>query len=162
MAVITLSEINLYTLNAIVVSSLNVSSSLWPHGLHHTRLPCPTLLLGVFSNSCLSSCWCHPTISSLVALFSACPQSFPASGSFLMSRLFTSGGQSIGVSGSASVLQWTFRVNFIYDWLVWSPCCPRDCQESSPEQQFESIYSLALSFLYGPALTSVHDYRECW
>ena len=54
--------------------------------------------------------------------------------------------------------QWTFRVGLLYDWLVLSPCCPRDSQESSPAPQFESINFLALSLLYGPALTSVHDY----
>ena len=81
-----------------------MSNSLWLHELQHTRLLCPSLSPGVCSNSCPLSWGCHPTISSLVALFSACPQSFPASGSFLMSRLFTSGGQNIGMSASASVL----------------------------------------------------------
>ena len=105
MAVITLSEINLYTLNAIVVSSLNVSSSLWPHGLQHARTAaCLSLSPEVCSNSCPLSWWCYPTISSPVTAFSFCPQSFPASGSFLMSPLFPSSGQSIGVSASASLL----------------------------------------------------------
>ena len=81
-----------------------MSNSLWPHGLQHTRLLCPTLSLGVSSNSCPSSRWCHPTISSSVIPFSSCPQSFPASGSFPMSQFFASGGQSIGASASASVL----------------------------------------------------------
>ena len=75
-----------------------VSDSLWPHGLQHARPPCPTLTPGVYPNSCLSSWWCHPTISSSIFPFSSCLQSFPASGSFLMSWLFTSGGQSIGAS----------------------------------------------------------------
>ena len=74
-------------------------NSLWPHGLQHARLPCPLPSLGTCSNSCPLSPWCHPTISSSVIPFS-CPQSFPASGSFLMSQLFTSGGQSIGASAS--------------------------------------------------------------
>ena len=78
--------------------------ALWPHGLQHARLPCPSLLAGVCSNSCPLSQWCHPTISSSVALFSSCPQSFPTFGSFPVSQLFTSGGQSIGASASASVL----------------------------------------------------------
>ena len=81
-----------------------VSDSLWPHGLQHTRLPCPSLSPGACSNSCPLSWWCHPTISSSVVPFSSCFQLFPASGSFLMSWLFTSGRQSIGVSASASVL----------------------------------------------------------
>ena len=74
------------------------------HGLQHTSLPCPALFPGVGSNSCPLSQWCHPTISSSVALFSSCPQSFLASGSFQMSWLFAWGGQSIGASSSASVL----------------------------------------------------------
>ena len=89
----------------LLLFSLQVlSDSLRPHGLQHIRLPCPSLSPGVCSNSCPLSQWCHPTISSSVACFSSCLQSFPASGSFPMSQLFTSGGQSIGVSASASVL----------------------------------------------------------
>ena len=80
--------------------------------------------------------------------------SFPASGSFPKSQLFVSGGQSIGTSTSASVLQWVFSVDLLYNWLVWSPCCPRDSQESFPAPQFESINSSVLSLLYGPAFTS--------
>ena len=82
---------------------LVMSDSLGPHGLQHTRLPCPSLSPRVCSKSCPLSQWCHPTISSSVTPFSACPQSFPALGSFQMSQFFTSGGQSIGVSASASV-----------------------------------------------------------
>ena len=81
-----------------------VSDSLWPHGLQHTRLPCPSPTPGVCSNSCLLSQWCHPTVSSSVIPFSPCLQSFPASGSFPMSQFFTSGSQSIGVSALASIL----------------------------------------------------------
>ena len=81
-----------------------VSDSLPPHGLQHARPPCPSPTPGVYSNSCPSSWWCHPTVSSSVVLFSSCLQSFPASGSFQMSLFFASGGQSIGVSASASVL----------------------------------------------------------
>ena len=81
-------------------SCLVISDSLRSHGLQHARPPCPSPTPGVYSNSCLSSRWCHPTISSSVVPFSSCPQSFPASGSFQMSQLSTSGGQSIGVSAS--------------------------------------------------------------
>ena len=105
-----------------------------------------SLSLRACSNSCPSCWWCHPTISSSVTPFSSSLQSFPASGSFPVSRLFASSSQSIGVSASASV------------GMVGSPCSPRDSQESSPAPQFESINSLALSLLYGPILTSVHDY----
>ena len=79
-------------------------SSLRPHGLQHARSPCPSPTPGVNPNSCPLSQWCHPTISSSVIPFSSCPQSFPASGSFPMSQLFASGGQSIQVSASTSVL----------------------------------------------------------
>ena len=89
-----------------------VSDSLWPHGLQHTRLPCPSPTPGAYSNSCPSSQWCHPTISSSVIPFSSCLQSFPASGSFSMSQFFTSSGQSIRVSASASVLPMN-----IQDWF---------------------------------------------
>ena len=89
-----------------------VSSSLQCHGLQHARLPCPSSSPRLCSNSRPLSQWCHPTISSSVSPFSSCPQSSPASGSFPMSRLFTSGGKSIGVSASASVLP----VN-IQDWF---------------------------------------------
>ena len=81
-----------------------MSDSLWPHESHHARPPCPSPTPRVHSNPCPLSSWCHPTISSSVVPFSSCPQSFPASGPFQMSQLFTSGGQSIGVSASKSVL----------------------------------------------------------
>ena len=88
------------------------SDSLWPHGLQHTSLPCPPLSPRVCSNSCPLSQWCHPTFSFSVVPFSSCLRSFPASGSFPMSRLFTSGSQSIGASASASI----FPMN-IQGWL---------------------------------------------
>ena len=88
----------------VIVDSHSVSDSLWPHGLQHTRLPCLSPFPGACSNSCPLSQWCYPTVSSSVAHFSSCPQSFPALGSFPMSQLFTSGGQSIGPSSSTSVL----------------------------------------------------------
>ena len=81
-----------------------MSDSLWLHGLQHSSLPSPSLSLRVCSNLCPLSWWCHPTISSSVTPFSSCHQSFPASGCFPMSRLFASGGHSIGASASASVL----------------------------------------------------------
>ena len=89
-----------------------VSNSLWPHGLQHSRPPCPSPTPGVYSNSYPLSRWCHPPISSSVVPFSSHLQSSPSSGSFQMRQFFTSGGQSIGVSASASVLP----VN-IQDWF---------------------------------------------
>ena len=79
-----------------------MSDSLWPHESQHARPPCPSQTPGVYSNSCPSSQWCHPAISSSVVPFSSCPQSLPESGSFLMSQLFAWDGQSTGVSASAS------------------------------------------------------------
>ena len=81
-----------------------VSDSSRPHGPQYARPPCPSPTSGVYSNSSPLSRWCHPTISSSVIHFSSCPQSFPASGSFQMNQLFTSGGQSTGASASPSVL----------------------------------------------------------
>ena len=100
--------------------------TLWPHGLQHSRLPCPSLSSRVCSDSCSLSQWCHQTIQPTcfsVTCFSSCPQSFPASGSFPMSQLFTSCGQSIRASASVSSFQ--FRINFLQDWLIWSPCSKR-------------------------------------
>ena len=134
------------------------SDSLWPHGLQHASSPCPSPTPGVYSNSCPSSWWCHPTISSSVVPFSSHLLAFPTSGSFLMSQLFASGGQSIGASASASVLPMNIQGWFPWDWLVGSPCCPRDSQESSPTPQFKSVNSSVVSFLHSPALTSIHDY----
>ena len=138
------------------VQSLSCVPLLWTHGLQHTRLLCPSPTPGACSNSCPLSRWCNPTVSSSVVLF--CFQSFPAWGSFQMSQLFTSGGQSIGVSASASVLpmniQWL--ISFRIDWF--DPLAVRDSQESSPTPQFKSINSSVISFLHGPILTSIHDY----
>ena len=137
-----------------------VSGSLWPRELHHTRPPCPSPTPRVYSNSCPSSWWCHPAISSSVVPFSSCPQSLPTSGSFPVSQLFAWGGQSIGVSASASVLTMNTQDWFPLGGLVGSPCSPRDSQESSPTPQFKSINSSALSFLHSPTLTSIHDHRK--
>ena len=91
-------------LNSVQFSCSVVSDSLWPHGLQHTRLPCPSPTPGACSNSCPLSQWCHPTISSSVIPFISHFQFFPASGSFQISQLFASGSQSIGISASTSVL----------------------------------------------------------
>ena len=125
--------------------------------LQHARLPRLSLSPGVCSNSCPLNQWCHPTIALSIALFSSCPQLFPASGYFPMSWLLVSGGQSIGASALASILS----VN-IQDWfpsgLTASILQFKDSQESSPASQFKSINSSELSLLYGPIFTSIHDY----
>ena len=131
--------------------------SLQPHELQHTRLLCPSPSPRVCS--CPLSQWCHPTISSSLVPFSSCPPSFPASESFPVSCLFTSGGQSIGASASTSVLpmNWIGLISFRIDWFEL-PEVLRDSQKSSPSPQFKSINFLALRLLCGPTLTSIHDY----
>ena len=110
-----------------------VSNSLWPHELQYARLPCSSPTPGACSNSCPSSQWCYPTISSSVIPFSSCLQSFPASGSFPMNQFFSSGGQSTGVSASASVLPMNTQDLFPLGWAgcitlrskgLWRVCFP--------------------------------------
>ena len=96
-----------------------MSDSLWPHELQHARPPCPSPTPGVHPNSCPLSRWCHPTISSSVIPFFSCFQSFPASGFSPMSQLFTSGGLSIGVSASASVLPMNTQDWSPLGWTGW-------------------------------------------
>ena len=128
-----------------------MSDSLRPHKSQHARPPCPSPTPGVHSDSSPLSQWCHPAISSSVIPFFSYPQSLPASESFPMSQLFTWGGQSTGVSALASSLPKKSQ--------GWSPCSPRDSQDSSPTPQFKSISSLTLSFLHSPTLTSIHSYQ---
>ena len=135
-----------------------VSDSLQPHGLQHVRPPCPSPTPRACSNSCPSTWWCHPTISSSVIPFSSYLQSFQASGSFPMSQFFTSGGQSSGVSASASV----FLMN-IQDWFSLGLTGLISLQSKGLSRvfaalQLKSINSSALSFLHSPTLTSIHDY----
>ena len=136
-----------------------VSSSLWPHGLQHSRLPHPSPSPGVCSNSSPLNWWCHPTISSSVAPFSSCPQSFPASVSSPVSWLFASGGQSIVASASASVLPMN-----IQDWfpfrMDWLDLLAVQGTLKSLLQHHSSKASIVgrLAFFYGSALTSIHDY----
>ena len=97
-----------------------VSDSLWPYESQHARPSCPSPIPGVYPNSCRSSQWCHPAISSSAIPFSSCPQSFPASGSFLMSQFFASCGQSVGVSASTSVLPMNIQDWFPLRWTLKS------------------------------------------
>ena len=109
-----------YVILMLLLFSCSVlSSSLQPHGLQHPSLPCLSLFPGASSNSFPLSRWCHPTISSSVVPFSSCPQSFPTSGSFQMSQLFASGGQSTGVSASTSVLPINTQDWFPLGWTGW-------------------------------------------
>ena len=134
-----------------------MSNSSQPYGLQHTRLPCPSLSPGVCSNSNPLNWWFHPTISSSVTLFSF-PQSFPATGSFTMSWLFSSGGQSIGASASAPVLSMS-----IQHWFLLRLTCLISLQSKGLSRVFSSttvqkhqFFSACL--LYGPALTTACDY----
>ena len=131
-----------------------MSNSLRPRESQHTRSPCPSTTPGAHPNSCPSSRWCHPAISSSVVPFSSCPQSLPESESFPMSQLFAWGGQSTGVSVSASVLPMNTQ--------DWSPCSPRDSQESSPTPQFKSSNSSVLSFLHRKVKLSFFTSTIVW
>ena len=106
-------------LQSVQFSHSVMSNSLRPHELHHARPPCPSPTPGVHPNSCPSSRWCHPAISSSVVPFSSCPQSLPASGSFPMSQLFAWDGQSIGGSASASVLPMNTQDWSPLGWTTW-------------------------------------------
>ena len=133
-----------------------MSNFLRLHGLQHARLPCPTLSPRVCSNSCPLSQWCYLTISSSAILFSSCLQSFPVSGSFPINQLFAAGGQSTGAS--ASVLPMN-----IQGWLPLAltgliSLLSKGLSRVYPSTTIQSINSSALSPLYGPTLTSLHDY----
>ena len=147
----------IFQFSSVQFSCSVVSDSLRPHGLQHARPPCPSPTPRVYSNSCPLSQWCHPTISSSVVPF-FCLQSFSASESFQMSQLFVWGGQSIGVSASASVLPMTIQDWFPLGWTGWISLQSRDSRESSPTPQFKNSNSSALGFLYSPTLTSIHDH----
>ena len=135
-----------------------VSNSLQPHGLQHTRLPCPSLSPGVCSNSCSLSWWCYPTISFSVIPLLLCPQSFPASESFSMSQLFASGGQSIAVSASPSNLPMNIQGWFPLGLTGLIFLLSKGLSRVFSSPLFKSINSAALSPLYSPTLTSIRDY----
>ena len=142
-------------LNASVQFSRSVvSDSLRPHGLQHTRPPCPPPTPRVYSNSCPLSWWCHPTITSSVIPFSSCPQFFPASGSFPMSQLFTSGGQNIGVLASTSVLPMNTQNWSPPGWTGWI-----SLQSKGLSRVFSNT-TVQKHQCYSPTLTSMHDHRK--
>ena len=143
-----------YTLCRVLSPFRGLSVTPWTAALH---LPCPSLSPRICSDSRPFSQWWHPTISTSVVPFSSCPQSFLAS-SGLSQRVSSLHQVAQVLELQHQSFQWIFGVDFLYDWLVWSSCCSRDFQESFPAPQFESISSLALSFLYGATLTSIHEY----
>ena len=134
------------------------SDSLQPHEFQHSRPLCPSPTPRVYSNSCPLSLWCHPAISSSVIPFSSCLQSFPASDSFPMSQFFASGGQSIGVSASASDLPMNTQEWFPLGWTGWISLLSKGLSKCSPTPQFKSINSSVLSLLHSPTLTFIHDH----
>ena len=132
--------------------------SLWPHGLQHSRLPYSLHFPRFCSNSCPLSLWYHSTISSFVATFSSCPKLFLVSGYIQRIGLLHQVGKVMELQLQHLSFQWIFSVDFILDWWAWSPCCPRDSQETSPAPHSKSINSLVLSLLNGPPLSSVPDF----
>ena len=133
--------------------------SLRPYGLQHARLPCPSPSPRVFSNPCPLSQWqqpFHPLSSPSPPVFNLSSIRVLSNESILRTRWPKNWGFSISVSSSN---EYSELISFTIDWF-FSPCCPRDSQKSSPQPQFESINSLSLSLLYGPNLTSIHDYSK--
>ena len=141
---------------SIRFSHLGASNSLRSSEMQHARPPCPLPTPWAYPNSCPLSQWCHPTISSSVVPFPSYLQSYPASGSCQVSVHFASWGQSIGVSGSISVLLMNTQDWFPLWWSGCIPCCLRDSQESPPTPQFKSISSSVLMFLFSLSLTSIY------
>ena len=139
-----------------------VSGSLKPRGLQQATPPCPSPTLGDYSNSYPLSQWCHPAISPSIVPFSSHLQSSPASGSFQMSQFLSSGGQSIGVSVSASVLPMDTKDWFRLGWIGWislqSKGLSRVFSWEKKASRFKSINISVLSFLYSPTLTSIYNY----
>ena len=137
-----------------------MSDSLWPHESQHTRPPCPSPAPGIHPDSCASSRQCHPAISSSAVPFSSCPQSFPASGSFPMSQPYAWGGQSIGVSASTSVLPMNTQDWSPLGWTGWISLQSKGLARVFSNTTVQKHYSLVLSFLHSPTLTSIHDHRK--
>ena len=135
-----------------------VSDSLGCHELQNARPPCPSPTPGVHSDSCSSSRWCHPAISSSVVPFFSCPQSLPRSESFPMSQLFARGGPSIGVSASASVLPMNTQDWSPLWWTGWTSLKSKGLSRVFSNTTVQKHQSLALSFLHSPTLTSIHDH----
>ena len=144
-------------ISSVQFSHSIMSSSLWRHGLQHARLPCPSSTPSACSNSCLLSRWCHPTISSSFVPFSSYLRSFPASRSFPMSLFFASGGQSTGVSASASILPMNIQW-FPLRWTGWISLQSKGLSRVFSNTTVQKHQFFIVSFLYSPILMSIHDY----
>ena len=151
---------NLYLFSSVQSSHSVMSNSLQPHGLQYARLPCPSPTSGAYSNACLLSRWCHPTILSSAIPFSSCLQSFPASGSFPISQLFASDGQSIGASASASVLPMNIQDWFPLGWTGWIPLQSKGLSRVFSNTTVQKHQLFSAQFLYSPTLTSIHDHLK--
>ena len=134
-----------------------VSDSLQPHGLQHTRPPCPSPAPRVYPNSCPLSQWCHPAISSSVVP-SSCLQSFPASGSFQMNQLFTLGGQSTGVSASISVLPMNNQDWFPLEWTGWISLQSKGLLRVFYNTTVQKHQFFGTQLSSQSAFTSIHDH----
>ena len=147
---------SLQTFWPLLFNSSFVSNSLWPHGLQHARLPGPSPSSGACSNSCPLSLWCHLILCHPLLLL---PLIFPSIRVFSNeSTLCIRWPKYWNISFRINPSNELFRIDFLYDGLVGSPCSPRDSQESSSTPQCKNINSLALSLLYGLILTCIHDY----
>ena len=145
----------------VLFSCSVVSDSVWPHGLQHARPPCLSLYPRAYSNSCPLSHSCHPTISSYVVPFSSCLQSFPASESFPMRQFFASGGQSFGVSASASSPsnEYSALTSLRIDWF--DLLAVQGTLKSLLQHHSSKVSILWRSaFFTVPTLTSIHDHRK--
>ena len=135
-----------------------MSDSLWPYGLQHTRPLCPSPTPRVYSNSCPLSQWCHPNISSSIVPFSSRLQSFLSSGSFQMSQLFASGGQSIGVSASTSVLPMNIQNWFPLGLTGWISLQSKGLSRVFSNTTVQKHQFFSTQLLYSSTLTSKHDH----
>jgi len=151
-------RIKLVWLESSSVQSSLSCPTLWPHGLQHARIPCLSPTPGAYSNSCPSSWWCHPIVPSSVITLSSHLQSCSASGSFPMSQFFTSGGQSIGVSASASVLPMNIQNWFPLGWTGWISLQSKGLSKVFSSTTIQKHQFFSAQLIYSPVLICKHDY----
>ena len=145
-------------ISSVQFSHSVVSDSLRSHEPQHARAPCPSPTPGAYLNSCPSSWWCHPTISSFVIPSPPALNLSQHQDLFKWVNFSHQVAKALELQLQCQSFQWTPRTDLLQDGLLGSPCSPRDSQESSPTPQFKSINSSVFSFLYSPTLTSIHDH----
>ena len=155
--VLSLPYLKASKINSVQFSRSVDSDSLWPHGLQHTRPPNLSPTPRVYWSSCPLSQWCHLTISCSVVPLSSCFQSCPASGSFQMRQLFTSGGQSIGVSASASVLPMNIQDWSSLGWTGWNSLQSKGLSRVFSNTTVQKHQFFGAQLFYRPTLTSIYD-----